>query len=117
MRLSVVVPTYRRPELLARCLGALAAQTLPPSDYEIVAADDAASDATRGQVEAFAAAVPVAVRYVPVTGAHGPAAARNAGWRAARGAVIAFTDDDTVPAPGWLAAGLAPFDRDPDLAA
>jgi hypothetical protein len=44
------------------------------------------------------------VRYLPVTGAHGPAAARNAGWRAARGALIAFTDDDCVPEPGWVRA-------------
>src|SRR5207248_10211948 len=44
---------------------------------------------------------------VPVQHAHGPAAARNAGWRAARGEVIAFTDDDTVPDPGWLRAGVA----------
>jgi GT2 family glycosyltransferase len=114
-RVSVVVPTYRRPELLARCLAALTAQTLPRSDYEVVVADDAVSDATRAQVEA--ASSPSAVRYVPVTGSHGPAAARNAGWRAARGAVIAFTDDDTVPDPGWLATGLAPFERDPELAA
>src|SRR5690606_26512499 len=33
--------------------------------------------------------------------------ARNEGWRNARGPVIAFTDDDTVPDAGWLAAGLA----------
>ena len=37
----------------------------------------------------------------------GPAGGRNRGWRAARGAVIAFTDDDCCPAPDWLAAGVA----------
>src|SRR4051812_36479910 len=35
-----------------------------------------------------------------------PAAARNAGWRAARGGIIAFTDDDCIPAAGWLSAGV-----------
>src|SRR5690606_30571680 len=40
-----------------------------------------------------------------VTGRHGPAAARNVGWRAARCEVVAFTDDDCIPDPGWLAAG------------
>ena len=54
MRVSVVVPTYRRPDLLARCLAALAAQDLDPADYEIIVADDAASDATRRQVEDWA---------------------------------------------------------------
>jgi GT2 family glycosyltransferase len=116
-RVSVVVPTYRRPELLARCLAALANQRLDPAAFEVVVADDAASETTRAQVGAVAASTPVAIRYVPVTGNHGPAAARNAGWRAARGQVIAFTDDDTVPDPGWLPAGLGAFDRDPELAA
>ena len=39
-RVSVVVPTYRRPALLERCLGALAAQTLPAADYEIIVVHD-----------------------------------------------------------------------------
>src|SRR5439155_6080300 len=52
------------------------------------------------------------LRYIPVTGAHGPAAARNAGWRVARGEIIAFTDDDCIPTPGWLRAGLAAFTDD-----
>ncbi|NEQ27735.1 MAG: glycosyltransferase, partial [Microcoleus sp. SIO2G3] len=47
---------------MARCLASLAAQTLPPSDYEVVVADDAASDATRAQVEAVAASVELSVR-------------------------------------------------------
>jgi GT2 family glycosyltransferase len=117
MRVSVVVPTYRRPDLLGRCLAALAAQDFDPSAYEVLIADDATSDDTREQVEAFAAAARPAVRYVPVSGLHGPAAARNTGWRAARGSVIAFTDDDCVPDRGWLAAGIGVLERDPELAA
>jgi GT2 family glycosyltransferase len=117
IRVSVVMPTYRRPELLGRCLDALAAQTLSAQAYEVVIADDAASDATRRQVEAFAAKRSPTVRYVPVTGIHGPAAARNAGWRASQAAVIAFTDDDTVPSPGWLAAGLMVLDADETISA
>src|SRR5205823_6410185 len=67
---------------------------------------------TRRQVARWAARTcpAPAVRYVPVAGrAHGPAAARNRGWRAASGEVVAFTDDDCVPAPGWLRAGLEAF--------
>lgn len=112
MQVSVVVPTFRRPDLLARCLEALAAQDFPPTEWEILIADDAASPATRAQVEAAAPALsPVAVRYLPITRTQGPAAARNAGWHAARGGIIAFTDDDCVPEPGWLTAGVACFDR------
>jgi glycosyltransferase involved in cell wall biosynthesis len=104
-RLSVVVPTFRRPDLLQRCLGALLAQRMDASAYEIVVADDGCEDRIRELVQAMQpASGHPAIRYVcPQT--HGPAAARNAGWRAARGALIAFTDDDTVPDRYWLAEG------------
>ncbi len=107
---SVVVPTYRRPQLLDRCLDALCTQDLCTSQFEVIVADDAASDETRCQVHRRAREVICsgpAIRYVRPCGAHGPAAARNAGWRAARGEIFAFTDDDCVPTPGWLRAGLA----------
>lgn len=106
---SVVVPTWRRPELLERCLRALIAQTLAAERYEIVVCDDGPDDATRGVVERFAAVQStrgLRIDYVPIRATQGPAAARNAGWRHARAAVIAFTDDDTMPDARWLEAGL-----------
>ena len=108
-RVSVVVPTFERRELLGRCLAALFAQDLSPEAYELIVADDAASDETARLVEAWTGRADPCLRYVPVTGAHGPAAARNAGWRAARGEIVAFTDDDCIPAPNWLRTGLAAF--------
>ena len=55
-------------------------------------------------------------RYLPSPGPHGPAAARNFGWRAARGRIIAFTDDDTLPDPDWLVAGVHAFEEGADAA-
>jgi glycosyltransferase involved in cell wall biosynthesis len=46
-RVSVVVPTYRRPALLGRCLQALAAQTVDPEEYEVIVVDDAGDADTR----------------------------------------------------------------------
>ncbi len=112
MRVSIVVPTFRRPELLDRCVAALIAADFDVNDYEILIADDAASTETRAQVEGWKHPDGPPVRYIPVRGAHGPAAARNAGWRAARGAVIAFTDDDCIPDSGWLRAGTRAFGPD-----
>jgi GT2 family glycosyltransferase len=111
LRISVVVPTCGRPALLWRCLDALSRQTLHPTDYEIVVVDDGHSAATRRTVQQIAlGAIPgltPRVRYVqPPAKSRGPAGARNSGWRAARADVVAFTDDDTVPAPDWLAEGL-----------
>jgi GT2 family glycosyltransferase len=109
MILSIVVPTRGRPELLARCLDRLVAQRFSFDQYEILIADDGAEEAsalkTRAVVKEFSSRHPH-LRYIAVRGRHGPAAARNRGWKAARGEVVAFTDDDTMPDPGWAAAGL-----------
>ncbi len=117
-RVSVVIPTCRRPELLLRCLQAVLAQDVPADDYEIIVVDDGRCDWTRTVMRALAAELPAPMlRYLRPQQGHGPAAARNAGWRAALGPVIAFTDDDTVPAPDWLSAGLAALDDDGACAA
>jgi GT2 family glycosyltransferase len=118
---SVVVPTCGRRELLQRCLRALIAQHMEPHRYEIVVVDDAPAACrgrTRELVEQYAAQAAGQERrivYLANPGPHGPAAARNRGWRAARGAVIAFTDDDTVPAPDWLRHGLAAMEEGVDV--
>jgi glycosyltransferase involved in cell wall biosynthesis len=109
---SVVVPTYRRAALLDRCLAALTTQDYPADRYEIIVVDDAASPETARQVACQAERTAVTLRYLTPPGPvrRGPAAARNHGWHNATGAIIAFTDDDCIPDPGWLAAGVAAFD-------
>lgn len=107
LMVSVIVPTLGRPELLNRCLDALAGQDLDRSRYEVVVGDDGASAGTRLLVESYGGRMDV--RYVPVTGRHGPAAARNAALRVAAGEIVAFTDDDCIPHPGWLRAGTRAF--------
>lgn len=103
-QLSVVVPTYGRPDLLRKCLQALLQQDLPAEAYEVIVADNAGSDRTRRLVEELSRASPP-VRYLRAAEKPGPAAARNAGWRFARGDFIAFTDDDCLPQPMWLREG------------
>ena len=97
---SVVVPTYERPTLLARCLAALARQDYPRDRFEVVVVDD-------GSTRPLADTMPVppadlAVSIVRIRNA-GAAGARNAGAAAARGRWLAFTDDDCRPTPAWLA--------------
>lgn len=108
IRASVVVPTHDRPELLEACLRALMAQDMDPRSYEIIVVDDAGSEETRRRAQSLCVnGVPI--RYLRTAGTRGPAAARNLGWQAARGDVVAFTDDDCLPDPTWLRAGLAGF--------
>jgi glycosyltransferase involved in cell wall biosynthesis len=116
-RVSVVVPTYLRPALLQRCLRALLQQSIGPQAYEIIIVDDGQQDAVRALVrEMEAQAGAPALRYLRPHG-RGPAGARNLGWRAARAPIIAFTDDDTIPHPDWLAHGEAALRARPDWSA
>lgn len=106
---SVVVPTFKRPMLLGQCLEALLSQDFDPSCYEVIIVDDAACEQTRYQVEQYAKRAEMVghiIRYFAVKDSHGPAAARNIGLYAACGEIIAFTDDDCIPTPGWLKAGV-----------
>lgn len=116
-RISVVIPTFRRPVLLARCLDAVLAQDYA-GEFEVIVVDDGGTDDTRELVAALApAGGRPALRYLRPTLAHGPAVARNCGWRAAAGELIAFTDDDTVPDPDWLTAGAAAMGASADASA
>lgn len=82
--LSVIVPTLDRPESLRACLRALEGQTAA-----------------------------TAIEILVERGERGPAAARNAGAAAARAPLLAFTDDDCAPDPGWAAALLARHAEEP----
>jgi hypothetical protein len=97
---DIVVPTVGRPSL-ARLLESLARQMVPPPGRVLVVDDR--RDHT-GPLPGVDGALADRVLVVPGPG-RGPAAARNAGWRAATAEWVAFLDDDVV-APAWWAAVL-----------
>ncbi|MGR3495272.1 glycosyltransferase family 2 protein [Citreimonas sp.] len=97
--ISVVVPAYGRPEALRRLLTALAAQR--DVAVEVIVVDDGSPAPLAPTAEPFAAGLDLRVLRQPNAG---PAGARNRGAAAARAGVLAFTDDDCSPAPGWAAA-------------
>jgi len=95
---SVIVPTFERPESLARCLRALAGSTYPRDRFEVIVVDDG------GQMDVAhvcAAVEGIEVRLVR-QGNGGAAAARNRGAATARGEMLLFTDDDCRVTPGWM---------------
>lgn len=108
-RVSVVIPTFNRAELIGAAIDSVLAQTF--SDYEIVVADDRSTDDTASRVAAYGARV----RYVR-TGNGGVAHARNVGTQAARGSYLAYLDSDDRLYPYTLELQTALLDRFPEAA-
>jgi glycosyltransferase involved in cell wall biosynthesis len=100
---SIVIPTHRRPDAIARCLDHLARQTADPASFEILVIDDADP----------AVLSPAAVRRpgltvrLIVTGGRGASEARNLGAREARAPLVLFVDDDMVASPQLVERHLA----------
>jgi GT2 family glycosyltransferase len=106
-----VVATHNRSDHLDRLLRALAEQDRSPDDVVVV--DDGSTDATPALLARHRnGRLPLSV--IRRDRAGGPATAREEGWRAATGDLVAFTDDDCVPAPGWLDAAERAWAGDSD---
>lgn len=109
---SVVVPTYRRADDLARCLGGLQRQNRPADEVIVVRREE--DNETRAVLEHFANSLPLIAAVVS-----GPGAVRayNHGLDTAVGDIVAITDDDAIPHADWLARIEKHFARDDALGA
>lgn len=106
---SVVVPVRDGARTLGACLDALGHQALD-APVEVLVVDNGSTDDTASLAGSHPAVTQVI--HEPRRGSY---AARNAGIAVAAAPVLAFTDADGVPAPGWLAAGLDAIARGADL--
>lgn len=104
LKITVVIPTYRRPALLLRCLDALVRQNFAHDRFEIIVVSDGDDPATSSAIEALPLRRHPFIQYYPLPVKSGPAAARNLGWMLAQGGLVVFTDDDCIPDEGWLTA-------------
>ena len=112
MKLSVVVATHNRRDLLERVAEAILAQGLPPDRFELILVDDGSTDGTE-QLGAELAKRR-GLRYLRQPN-RGVAAARNRGIREATGDVVAFTDDDCLVPPDWLERLADGYARHPEV--
>lgn len=99
---SVVIPTFDRLPALKEVLEAVSGQEGPR--FEVIVVNDGSGDGTGAWLDERVAGSNGAALRVIHQQNQGPALARNRGVAAARGRWVAFLGDDTVPAPGWLAA-------------
>jgi glucosyl-dolichyl phosphate glucuronosyltransferase len=111
---SVVIPTYNRSELLRNAVSSVLRQNDSQITFEIIVVDNNSRDNTREVVFSLIEEHPQRLRYIVET-QQGNAYARNAGINIAKGAIIAFIDDDVTVEGNWLRSLKAAFDRRGDL--
>ena len=101
IKISVIIPTYHRNDLLRKCLDCLKpeVQTLPADQYEVIVTDDGSKTTAEEMIHDDYPWV----KWV-VGPRQGPAANRNNGASYAQGEWLVFTDDDCLPQPNWLNA-------------
>ncbi len=110
--ISVVIPTaFQRVDLLARCVAAVCAQQYP--SFEVIVSDNRPDEGPE-RAEHWRRLMTDPRVTVVAEPLRGSSAARNRGVQVARGEVVAFFDDDAVPAPGWLMAVGRRFALEPE---
>lgn len=108
---SVIICTYNRAELLRLALESLVPGCAAVPGSEVLVVDNRSTDATPAVVDEFIGRLPVRRVFEAELGlCH----ARNTGWRAATGDVVAYFDDDALAPPGWLTAIVNAFEAFPD---
>ncbi|MBV9962827.1 MAG: glycosyltransferase family 2 protein [Parafilimonas sp.] len=103
MKVSVVIPTYKRPELLIKCLKKLCEQSLSKNLYEVIVVTDGADIETESIINLMQQqCADFNLHCYSLEIKKGPAAARNKGAYLAKGELILFTDDDCLPQKNWI---------------
>jgi len=110
-KLSVVLTTFNRPELLNQVLSGFAGQTTRKRDFEVIVVDDGSEPPVEKLVQSYYDRMNVI--YLRQQNS-GPSVARNNGVKAARGQIVLFHDDDDLPAPDLIAEHLGSHQEYPD---
>ncbi len=94
-KLSVVISTYNRKEIMQRVLFALDSQTIPPEAYEVIVIDDGSSDGTGELVNLLIKKVQINLKYIYQDNS-GTATAKNRGINESRADLILILNDDAI---------------------
>ncbi|MEW6536571.1 MAG: glycosyltransferase family 2 protein [Candidatus Auribacterota bacterium] len=108
IRLSVIVCTYNRGQLIGDSLQSLVAQTLDPALFEVIVIDNNSTDTTAERVQEFTGKYPHFHMIKEME--QGLSNARNRGWKEAKGEYVVYIDDDAKASPNWCERILINYD-------
>lgn len=101
-KITVIMPTHNRRDILSRTLSYYSDQTVEAGAFEVVVADDGSNDGTAAMVSGLQPTLGYDLVYCRLPGNRGPSAARNCAIREARGRILIFVGDDIFPARDFL---------------
>ncbi|HBB03003.1 MAG: glycosyl transferase family protein [Candidatus Peregrinibacteria bacterium GW2011_GWF2_38_29] len=101
MQISVIIPTFNRPDILRECLERLINQNFVKSEYEIIVINDGGSAVARDVVDEIAKDTPVQIKYFYQKNL-GQGVARNKGLDNAEGDIVLLINDDILPTSNLL---------------
>jgi glycosyltransferase involved in cell wall biosynthesis len=113
-RISILLPTFRRPDALKRTLLSLENQSTDKKDYEVIVVDDGSGDETESFLCRFAAMTKLSFMYQVLKKNGGPARARNFGLSRCRGDVVLIIGDDIEAEPDLVAKHIGFHEENPD---
>lgn len=109
---SIVIPTFKRPDRLLRCITSIDSLDYPHEQFEVIVVDDGSPQPIQPLLQGLQTRFAMKCYCVQHGG---PAVARNVGARNAAGKFLAFLDDDCVPVRSWLKTMDMHFCADPSL--
>jgi glycosyltransferase involved in cell wall biosynthesis/GT2 family glycosyltransferase len=108
IKISAIICTHNRSDLLPSAVKSLQEQSLPASLFEIIVVDNASTDDTKSVCEQFTSSANFRYTYEPVPGL---SVARNRGASESMGKYVAFMDDDAIASPDWLRLLVNAFEQ------
>lgn len=112
-RVSIIIPLYNQVDYTIQCLESLIQNTPDELNYEVILVDNASSDGTGAFLDQLSGDVVIHRNAEN----EGFAKACNQGARLAKGEILLFLNNDTIPHPGWLDGLLVALDTEPKVGA
>ena len=100
-RVSIVMPTYNRAEILKQSITAIESQTYPVSDFELIVVDDGSNDGTNDFLLEYKNRTKLNFKHLRQENS-GPAAARNRGIKSSEGNIVILIGDDMISKPDFI---------------